>query len=275
MVLIVPLAAAYAQSPVSGFAVGAVALGVSPQNPSDGPGALYLGANAEFAGQPLSASIHAEQAAVNNAWLCGEPGLQMLAVSAAPCGLCRQFLREIAAGAPGLRLICKKNPDPLDSARTARLLDELLPDAFGPSDLGMKGGLMLPQDHGLVLRRAGVLTTAALGAANASYAPYTGCFAGIAVRTDSGEIVCGRYAENAAFNPSLLAIQSALSLMQLQLETGAPKRIREAVLVERPGKPAAQLEATRSLLTAAAPHARLTHHRARDPATRQLRPTKL
>ena len=47
--------------------VGAVALGLS--------GALYAGANLEFLGQSLSLSVHAEQAAVYNAWVHGEAGV--------------------------------------------------------------------------------------------------------------------------------------------------------------------------------------------------------
>ena len=63
---LLPWASSFAVVPVSGFAVGAVAFGAS--------GALYAGANLEFAGSPLGASVHAEQAAIANAWLRGEYG---------------------------------------------------------------------------------------------------------------------------------------------------------------------------------------------------------
>ena len=51
-------------SPHSNFYVGAIAVGDS--------GNFYFGANMEFVGVPLSASIHAEQSAVMNAWIHGE-----------------------------------------------------------------------------------------------------------------------------------------------------------------------------------------------------------
>src|ERR1044072_1559554 len=83
---LVPAAQLYAVTPVSNN-VGAVAVGLS--------GALYYGANLEVAGQALSFTLHAEQSATSNAWINGEQGLNYLAISAAPCGYCRQFLYEL------------------------------------------------------------------------------------------------------------------------------------------------------------------------------------
>ncbi len=59
-------------------------------------GAVYLGVNLEFANVPLSNSVHAEQFLLVNALHHGEAGIRMLAVSAAPCGHCRQFYSELA-----------------------------------------------------------------------------------------------------------------------------------------------------------------------------------
>ena len=53
------LATCFSVAPISGFYVGAIAVGKS--------GKLYLGANMEFKGVPLSASLHAEQSAIFNA----------------------------------------------------------------------------------------------------------------------------------------------------------------------------------------------------------------
>ncbi|MBO5493516.1 MAG: hypothetical protein J5974_09330, partial [Pyramidobacter sp.] len=60
-------AAELACVPVSGFRVGAAALGAS--------GRVWLGANLEFAGLPLNFTVHAEQAAVLNARSHGETKL--------------------------------------------------------------------------------------------------------------------------------------------------------------------------------------------------------
>ena len=63
-----PVAKQYAVVPVSGYQVGAVAAGM----PTDtGWCSLYLGANFELRGAAMGFTIHAEQAATNNAWLSG------------------------------------------------------------------------------------------------------------------------------------------------------------------------------------------------------------
>ena len=58
-------------------------------------GRLYVGVNLEFPCLPLHNSVHAEQFLVVNALQHGERELVKLAVSAAPCGHCRQFLSEL------------------------------------------------------------------------------------------------------------------------------------------------------------------------------------
>ena len=83
------VASLYAQPPISQFYVGAVLAGSS--------GALYFGCNMEYAGQPLSFCSHGEQDATLNAWSHFETGLTSLAVNAAPCGYCRQYLYETAS----------------------------------------------------------------------------------------------------------------------------------------------------------------------------------
>jgi len=192
---LLPLVAERAIAPVSGFRVGAIGRGIS--------GNLYFGVNLEFSGDAIGAAVHAEQAAVAFALFKGEQGLRALTVSAPPCGLCRQFLNELNTAEtlkiqwPGI--------DPLP-------LSALLPEAFGPSQLKVKQRLMDPQQHPLALKNdsPSPLTNAALAAARAAYAPYSGCFCGVALETTSGRIYIGSYAENAAFNPSLLTLQAAL-----------------------------------------------------------------
>lgn len=227
MQALLPDAAALARPPVSDFRVGAVARGSS--------GALYLGANVEFAGEALSCTIHAEQSAVANAWMHGETGIDVVATSAAPCGYCRQFLNELVT-AQILRVL---------TPGREQLLSELLPGSFGPRDLGIDGGLLQRDDHRLAIDANDQLALAALAAANISYAPYSRSFAGVALRTRDGGIVAGAYAENAAFNPSMSPLQVALSQLNLR---GAPlDSVAEAVLVHVDGT---HTSATRSVLAA-------------------------
>ena len=231
MIELLPFAVGYSIAPISNYKVGAVSMGIS--------GSLYFGANMEFTGQALSFSVHAEQAATTNAWLQGETGLQSLAVTAAPCGYCRQFLYELVT-ASTLQVY-------LQSGQSA-LLTTFLPDAFGPSDLGVTAGLMSPQNNGQILspQNSDPVALAALAAANASYAPYTKTFAGVALQTGDGSIIQGRYAENAAYNPSMSPMESAL--VNLVLSGLDYDDITAAVLVENDG-PASQAAVTANVLT--------------------------
>ncbi|HYC92129.1 MAG TPA: cytidine deaminase [Thermoanaerobaculia bacterium] len=204
-------AAALARPPISNFRVGAIARGAS--------GKLYFGTNVEFAGEALSFTVHAEQSAVVNAWMSGETGIDLVGTSAAPCGYCRQFLNELAT-AGDLTVVMPGE---------SRKLSELLPSSFGPRDLGITGGLLQRDDHGLAIDEGDELAQAALAAANLSYAPYSKSYAGVALRTRDGAVVSGAYAENAAFNPSLSPLQAALS--QLNLRGGEWSDIAECVLV--------------------------------------------
>ena len=70
-------------------------------------GRLYVGVNLEFPCLPLHNSVHAEQFLVVNAIQHGERELVKLAVSAAPCGHCRQFLSELCCAVrEGAALSC-------------------------------------------------------------------------------------------------------------------------------------------------------------------------
>ena len=231
MLSLLPQAAAYAIAPISGYTVGAVARGTS--------GSLYLGANMEYAGTALSFTLHAEQSATINAWQNGEQGLKAIAVSSAPCGYCRQFLYELTTAQRLFVHIAGKR---------SRRLTTLLREPFGPEDLpNANPPLMTPQDHGLTLvaPSSDALVLDALAAANASYAPHTGDYAGVAVETASGAVYAGRYAENAAFNPGVSPLESALTMRVL--DGHADDAVTRAVLVETASK-ASQEGATRELL---------------------------
>ena len=230
MLALIPQAQQSAIPPISNFFVGAVSQGAS--------GSLYFGANYEFVGQALSFTVHGEQAATANAIAHGETGMQMLAVSAAPCGYCRQFLYELTT-ASTLQILLPNTP--------AALLPTLIPDAFGPADLGVTAALMSPQSHGMTLSSSDPLVQAALKAANVSYAPYTSSYAGVALKTKDGGIFTGSVAENAAFNPSMSPLEAAV--VSLVINGGKSYAdIADAVLVEAANSKASQAAATRDVL---------------------------
>lgn len=241
MLALIPLAGERARPALSGYKVGAVGEGVS--------GNLYFGANLEMPAGPLSFTVHGEQAVVVNALTHGEMGLKRLAISAAPCGVCRQFLYELA-GANDLEIL-------LADRSPVRLVDTL-PQAFGPADLGVEGGLMASGPSAVAA--AGdpddPLTRAARAAASRSYVPYTGSAAGIALRLRDGAIYCGFAIENAAFNPALIPLQVALSA--LVVAGDEPGLIVEAVQVEAADGAVAFTPPTRMLLERIAPDCAFT-----------------
>ena len=277
MVRLLPVAQLYSVAPVSRFRVGAVAAGM----PEVGSCGLYLGANFELPDCALSFTVHAEQAATNHAWLSGATGIQSLAVSAAPCGYCRQFLNELTtAGSLSILLPASGDRDRYGQNYTSRALSSYLPDAFGPGDLGISGGLMAaePGQRQLALTDGpsdDPLVATALAAACLSYAPYPTrhspdpvaarqAFAGVALELDDGSSFAGRHAENAAFNPSLSPLQSALAFMNLRLPLSARREIRRCVLVEVPAG-VSQRSFTQVTLAACAPGVELEYWQASVP----------
>lgn len=214
MIELLPLAGTYSNAPLSHFAVGAIALGES--------GALYLGANFEVPQCGLNQAIHAEQSAIANAYGHRETGIKAVAVTAAPCGHCRQFLNEIAGG-DAIRILTLD-----DQPRT---LKSLLPASFGPKDLDQQEAMFTSALRPLRLTRTGdALAQRALEAADRSYAPYTTSPSGCAIEMANGTVVSGSYLENAAFNPSLAPLQSALVSVVMHQEDLAG--ITRVVLVE-------------------------------------------
>jgi cytidine deaminase len=236
MLALVPFAQAYAQPAISDYFVGAVAQGATTQS-------LYFGANMEFAGAALSFTTHAEQSATTNAWLNGEQGLIRLAVSAAPCGYCRQFLHEVSTAAKLVVLLTEGS---------SGLLTSFLPDAFGPGNLGVTAALMSQEAHGLMLDASSQdpLILSALAAANACYAPYTKSYAAVAVGTRSGAIYDGRLAETAAYSPSMSPLESALVMWNFGDRD--VDRVGRVALVQINGAVADQTSATAALVASLA-----------------------
>ena len=135
------LAAAHAHAPYSRFAVGAAVL------LSDG--SVVTGANVENASYGLS--LCAETVAIATASAAGRlrdvvaigviggamdaDGNATGTAPVSPCGRCRQVINE-AAQMAGIDLPIHCGAAQGDAIRTYRL-SELLPDAFGPADLGI------------------------------------------------------------------------------------------------------------------------------------------
>ena len=238
MVELLPLARTYARPPISNYLVGAVARGTS--------GTLYLGANIEIPGHSLGFSVHGEQFALSNAYMHSEQGISAIAVTAAPCGHCRQFINEMAPSGDTQVLI---------AGSPAVKLAALLPMAFGPKDLGFSDGAFPVKETNLA-RPKGTpddLTLAALDAARKSYAPYTRAHSGVAIGTQSGHVYKGAYLENVAFNPSLSPLQTALAA--LIVAGNDMSAITRAVLIEMENAQISQKSVTEAALTAIAPAA--------------------
>jgi cytidine deaminase len=227
-------AESYARPAVSGYRVGAVVRGTS--------GALYLGANIEFPGESLGQTVHAEQAALSNAFMGDEPGIEAIAVSAAPCGHCRQFLFEFAGGS---------DIEILLPGQAAITLSALLPRPFGPRDLNVTGGPLSRTK--VAMQDVDSVAQAARYASANAYSPYTNSPSGVAIRSRRGNIYRGSYIENAAYNPSLPPLQVALVAMALANEDFSD--IAEVVLAEAANNSISQLSATKSVLAVIAPRA--------------------
>jgi cytidine deaminase len=238
----------YSRPSLTAYRVGCVALADN--------GDLYLGANLEVEANVLSMSVHGEQSAISNALRLGAKRITALAVTAAPCGHCRQFLNEIE-GADKLQVHVTGKPP--------ATLRQLLPEPFGPADLGLTTAVFNspavalkfapghPAAPSKVRRK---LDDLAIEAAGKSYAPYSKALSGVALRTSSGKIFWGSYIENAAFNPSLSPLQMAL--VGLIFGGESVENVTEVVLVELQDSAITQRRSTQSTLEALAPGAAVT-----------------
>jgi len=259
MLRLLPLARLYSKTPISGFQVGAVAK--ARKSDPAGENALFLGANIEFPSQALTQTIHAEQSAVVNAWRQGPGKIETIAVTAAPCGYCRQFLYELD-GSINLEVILHNQP----SGKTSRHnLADFLPEAFGPRELGQAAGFMAASNRrtGLTLPPSSndTLVQKALAAAGQSYAPYSQNHAGCAVMTANGNDYTGRYIENAAFNPSLSPLHTAIIQMTMD-NFASDDEITRAVLVEK-STSISQRSICEQLLQTVVPGVNLEYYEAR------------
>lgn len=269
---LLPAAERLARTPISRFNVGAAALGVS--------GRIYLGANVEFPGVPLHHSIHAEQFLISNASLHAETAIRFIAVSEFPCGHCRQFLQEIRS-ASQIQILITGGAG--GGTGDFRPLSYFLPNPFGPTDLLQEGVPLLLEPHsndlieveddqeicgglGSVGER---LKKAAIKAAMASHAPYSGSPSGFSMADREGRVFAGSYTESAAYNPSLGPVQAAIVAYMAAGGDGGgsvAEDIVAAALAEMEGAAVSQEQTARVLLSAAAPKAIFNAYRLRPSA---------
>mgnify|MGYP003618191744 CR=1 FL=1 len=230
-ITLLPIAAAYSLAPISHFYVGAVAIGVS--------GNFYFGANLEFVDSSMQQTVHAEQSAIAHAWMQGESQLTEISVNYAPCGHCRQFMNELnSAETLVINLPQSEN----------NTLSSYLPNSFGPKDLKIDELLLTPRHHGFsLLNTEDLLIDTALEGINISHAPYSGAYAGVALETEDNFYFIGSYAENAAFNPSLPALQVAIN--NLLLNGFELQNIKRAVLIEKKAEISQKVMAKQLLAT--------------------------
>ncbi|GAA61386.1 cytidine deaminase [Pseudoalteromonas sp. BSi20652] len=218
---LVPLASEYAVAPVSDFHVGAIVKALDEK----GEVSFYFGANVEFDHQALSLVVHAEQSAINNAWLNGAKKIVKIAISDAPCGYCRQFMNELADA---------KEFDILLPTQQFKLA-ELLPYSFGPTDLGNEFSLFNPKPQ-LATFSVDDLDKKLARFALHAYVPYSQNFSAVKISTfDDGDFY-GSYAENAAYSPSLSPLQSALSQFFLAGLSFNESTVRGITLLETAGQ---------------------------------------
>jgi cytidine deaminase len=240
MLALLPRAQALARPVISNFRVGAIGREAET-------GALILGANVEFFGAPSADTIHAEQFLFSRAYHRGA-SLDLVAVSARPCGHCRQFMAEFA-GRDRLTL--------LDPAGDRLTLAQMLPWSFTPADLG-EAGVTPATGHSLRVPDDGAVPEevrlALAAAGDRAYAPYSRSPSAVALLLDDGAIVTGAAIENAAYNPGLPPLQAAL--ITLIAEGRDYAAIRHAVIGSTPGGATDHAASTHRLLGSIAPQAR-------------------
>ncbi|MBA0612115.1 hypothetical protein Godav_012757, partial [Gossypium davidsonii] len=194
---------------ISKYHVGAVGIGSS--------GRIFFGANLEFPGLPLNHSVHAEQFLITNLSLNAEPRLKYIAVSAAPCGHCRQFFQELR-GAPDVKMLITSSDDEKENKISNTCND--------------KDQEFTPLSH---------------------FLPHSGCPSGVALIDVEGKIYKGSYMESAAYNPSLPPVQAAIVAYVASGGGGGYERIVRAVLVEKSDAVIKQEHTARLLLQCISP----------------------
>lgn len=240
--LALPVAAAMARPPMSGYRVAAIGI----EAPS---GDLVLGANLEFPGTELTSTIHAEGFVALRARRRGQALATLAVREARPCAHCRQTLAESAA-VDRLAIV-----DPLGHVLA---LDDLYPAPFQPRALGVSGdmpGRVAWPDLALVGTSPPPAIAASLvEAGSRAHAPYSGAPSSVVLRTRDGCTASAGCVESVAFSPSFSALQAAL--VELAAARIEPSEVDEAWLGCLEGGVVDPEPGFRALLRAVAPDAR-------------------
>lgn len=226
MSLLLPVARAYA---IADFQVGAITQGAS--------GDLYFGANREIPKAPLAWTLHAEQSAVLGAFAAGEKGITRIAVTAPPCGQCRQFLYELTRSSTLNVYVERQN---------AVTLSKLFPKPFGPRALGKTPSFLAHEDWPFA-DETDAFTNAAITALRRSYSPYLKSPSAVAFEIEDGTFLAAPYVENVAYNPSVAPMVAAIDRLRF---SNPPAAIRKALLVESMGSNLEQESSSREILRA-------------------------
>lgn len=203
---LLPFSPNYAEPNISKFFVGAIV--------KDTDGNFYFGANMEMEGMLMQYTVHAEQCALNHAFLSGAKGIEAIIVNYSPCGHCRQFINEINT-AKDLKIYLPQIPE-------GKPLSHYLPDSFGPADLEIKERLfdnnnnVSRYEHTTLQEVVEKVKQSTLG-----YSPYSNSKSFCVLETKAGNYYVGRYIENAAYNPSFPIVSSCLALARMYNEDSA------------------------------------------------------
>jgi cytidine deaminase len=189
---------------MSGYPVGACVLGGET-------GTVYIGANFEFCSRLIN-TVHGEQCAIHNAAVHGEPSITKLAVNAAPCGVCRQYLVEIGPPENLDVIFCDNN-----GKFVSYKLSNLIIESFGPENLGQSQTSLKHTPQQINIKNTDEPSVKeAKKMFKQAYSPYTNIPEGIVLEFKQGQIARGQTIENAAYNPSLSAFRGACSLAALK-----------------------------------------------------------
>lgn len=238
LIELIPIAKKNAIPPISNYYVGAVGLSES--------GTVYFGNNLEFKGTNISKTVHAEQFLSVLSFLNYDK-LKIIAISAEPCGHCRQFLNEISKANKELKILVP--------GKKPKTLGQLLPDPFGPDNLNIDVSIYSKRNNNVKTNLKDELSIKALEALNNSYAPYSKSYSGVAIKTKNGKIYTGFYIENAAFNPSIEPLTAAI--INLLSNGMSYDDIKQVVLIELKDSSIKQYKSTKELLKSIAPKAKL------------------
>ena len=237
LIELIPVAKRNALPPISNYYVGAVGLAKS--------GKIYFGNNLEFKGTNISQTVHAEQFLSTLSFLNYDK-LKKIAISAEPCGHCRQLLNEIQGALKELKILVP--------GKEAKTLAQLLPDSFGPDNLDIDIFIYAKRDNKIKNNKKNEQARQAVDSANPSYSPYSKSYSGVAIKTKDGSIYTGFYIENAAFNPSIQPITAAV--INLLGSGKSYEDIKEVTLAEFKNAPVKQTKISKDLLRSIAPKAK-------------------